>query len=272
MSQNCWGVSWGNALFSLLLILLPASLLAEEATISSTVPVQANGECVILLHGMARSQRSMKEMQEGLSAAGYYTVNLGYPSTDLTIEEIAATCIPMAVASCERFNPTLIHFVSHSLGGIIIRQALHTARPQKLGRVVMLSPPNQGSSAADSLKGWWFYDWLNGPAGQQLTTDRNSLPNRLGPADFPLGIITGDRHAFFDFWLGRIIPGPDDGKVSVEQAKLAGMTDFLVVHKTHPFIMKAPEVIEQTCFFLKHGHFNPPSQSNTPEKIIHTAE
>ena len=266
MSRNYWGAYWCRALFSvLLLFFLSASPLAGETTISTTVPAQANGECVILLHGMARSHRSMQEMQEGLSAAGYYTVNLGYPSTDLTIEKIAATILPLGVERCKSYNPTAIHFVSHSLGGIIVRQALKTNRPQKLGRVVMLSPPNRGSSATDSLKGSWFYDWLNGPAGQQLTTDSNSLPNRLGPADFPLGIITGDRHAFFDFWLSNIIPGPDDGKVAVEQAKLPGMTDFLVVHEAHSFIMNAQDVIAQTCFFLKHGHFSPPPKTNAPE-------
>ncbi len=242
-----------------------ASPVVGEATIFTTTPTQANGECVVLLHGMARTYRAMNAMQEGLSAAGYYTVNLDYPSTDLSIEELAATSFPQAVERCEDFNPFAIHFVTHSLGGIIVRLALTTDRPEKLGRVVMLSPPNQGSAATDSLKGGWFYDWLNGPAGQQLTTDSDSLPNRLGPADFTLGIITGDRHAFFDFWLSDIIPGPDDGKVSVEQAKLAGMTDFLVVHESHPFIMNAPEVIQQTCFFLRHGRFDHSSDTSTQE-------
>ncbi len=267
MSRNWWTVFWCCSLFSVLfLFLLSASPLTEETTLFTTTPEQSNGECVVLLHGMARSHRAMEEMQEGLSAAGYHTANLGYPSTDLTIEEISTTSFPQGVESCERFTPSAIHFVTHSLGGIVVRQALNTNRPQKLGRVVMLSPPNRGSTATDSLKEYWFYNWLNGPAGQQLSTDSNSLPNRLGPANFPLGIITGDRHAFFDFWLSKIIPGPDDGKVSVEQAKLPGMTDFLVVHETHPFIMNAPDVIEQTCFFLKHGRFNHSATTDTPEQ------
>ena len=264
MFRNCQRY-WCTLLFPLLLILLPTSLPAGETIISTSIPTQANGECVVLLHGMARSHRAMKKMQKGLTAAGYHTVNLGYPSTDLTIEEIAATSLRRGVKSCEHFNPSAIHFVTHSLGGIIVRQALYTDRPDKLGRVVMLSPPNRGSTATDTLRGSWFYDWLNGPAGQQLTTDSNSLPNKLGPADFPLGIITGDRHAFFDFWLSEVIPGPDDGKVSVEQAKLAGMSDFLVVHESHPFIMNAPQVIAQTCFFLKNGRFSPSGDINPPE-------
>jgi len=247
-----------------LLFLSCAPPLTAKTTLSVATPAQANGECVILLHGMARTHRAMAEMQENLTEAGYYTVNVGYPSTDLSIEEIAATSFPKAVQSCEAFNPSAIHFVTHSLGGIIVRFALSTMHPQKLGHVVMLSPPNQGSTATDALIGGWFYDWLNGPAGQQLTTGSDSLPNSLGPADFSLGVITGDRHAFFDFWLSDIIPGPDDGKVSVEQAKLAGMADFLVVHESHPFIMDAPEVIAQTRYFLKHGQFDHPSPDSTP--------
>ncbi len=215
----------------------------------------AMGECVLLLHGMARTLHSMDAMQERLVAAGYHTVNLGYPSTSKKIEEIAATHFPEALAMCQQFQPTAIHFVTHSLGGIVLRSVLKAQKPENLGRVVMLSPPNQGSVAADNLKDWWFYEWLNGPAGQQLTTDENSFPNQLGPVDYPVGVITGDSVYFFDFWLSLIIPGPDDGKVSVKNARLDGMTDFLVVHETHPFIMDSEYVQDETLYFFKNGVF-----------------
>jgi hypothetical protein len=79
------------------------------------------------------------------------------------------------------------------------------------------------------------------------------LPNRLGPVDVPVGIITGD--STLEPWFSSRVPGPDDGKVSVERARLAEMTDFLVVHKSHGFIMNDPEVIAQTTHFLEHGVF-----------------
>ncbi len=119
----------------------------------------------------------------------------------------------------------------------------------------MLSPPNRGSAAVDFLRSWKIYQWLNGPAGQQLSTDPDSVPNQLGPVDYPVGIITGDRYAFFDGWLSRILPGKDDGKVSVERAKLEGMSDFLVVHESHPFIMDSVYVQDETVHFLKNGTF-----------------
>ena len=120
-------------------------------------------------------------------------------------------------------------------------------------RVVMLSPPNRGSEISDLLKDFFLYRWIMGPAGQQLGTSAKSLPNRLGPVNVPVGIITGDRS--LDPWLSIRMPGPDDGKVSVASARLPEMADFLVVHRSHGFIMNGPEVIAQTSHFLKYGMF-----------------
>lgn len=215
----------------------------------------ARNECVVLIHGMGRTLHSMDDMQERLTAAGYHTVSLGYPSTKKTIDAIVEDHFPGALQQCQQFDPDTIHFVSHSLGGIVLRTIFKTDKPENLGRVVMLSPPNHGSEVTDRLKDWWLYRWLNGPAGQQLTTDKASHPNKLGPVDYPVGIITGDRYYFFDYWLSAIIPGVDDGKVSVESARLEGMKDFLVVHETHPFIMDAEYVQDETLHFLENGIF-----------------
>lgn len=222
------------------------------------------GECVVLLHGLSRTYRSMNRMQETLTDTGYHTVSLNYPSTKKTIESIAGENFPPALDKCSEFNPAAIHFVTHSLGGIVIRQAFSKKRPVNLGRVVMLSPPNRGSAVADKLKDWWFYIWLNGPAGRQLSTDADSVPNKLGSVDYPVGVITGDRHAFFDAWFSFLIPGRDDGKVSVERAQLDGMRDFLVVHESHPFIMNSDYVIAETVYFLTHGAFKHKKDSVLP--------
>jgi triacylglycerol lipase len=223
--------------------------------IKKTSPERVLGQCVVLLHGLARTYHSMDKMQTVLTRAGYHTVNLDYPSCKEKIEDLAAKYIPLALSQCRQFNPSAIHFVTHSLGGIVVRTALKQNRPKKLGRVVMLSPPNRGSAVVDHLKERWYYAWLNGPAGQQLATDQDSIPNQLGPVDYPVGIITGDRHAFFDKWLTAYFKGPNDGKVSVKRAKVDGMTDFLVVHATHPFIMNSSYVQSETVHFLKTGAF-----------------
>ena len=152
------------------------------------------------------------------------------------------------LAGCDK-----VHFVTHSLGGILVRDYFSHHSDARLGRVVMLGPPNQGSEVVDHLKEWRMFQWLNGPVGAELGTDAASVPRKLGPVTFELGVIAGDRSIN---WINSLmIPGPDDGKVSVEKSKVEGMKDHLVVHTAHPFIMRNREVIEATLRFLKNGRF-----------------
>ncbi len=193
-----------------------------------------SNECVILLHGMARTARSMENMKTALIQKGYRVVNLDYPSRRHPIEDLALTFIPVAFNRCDPESVEQIHFVTHSLGGILVRYYLAHHELPNIGRVVMLSPPNQGSEVVDKLRNVPGFRLLNGPAGEQLGTDRESLPLQLPGVDFEVGVITGDRT--INFINSLLIPGKDDGKVSVERAKLDGMSDFLVTHHTHPFI------------------------------------
>ncbi len=232
-------------------ILLTTALIA---TGQEALPADAAmDEWVILLHGLARSPSSMAKMEKHLADAGFRVLNAGYPSRHRTIEEIAASSLPEAVMHCRERGAQRIHMVAHSMGGIVIRLYLKTHILPELGRVVMLSPPNAGSEVVDRLGGNLLFRWLNGPAGQQLGTGPENLPRRLGPADFELGIITGDRS--INLVLSSMIPGPDDGKVSVRRARLAGMKDFIIIHATHPFIMRNQEAIRQTLHFLRRGVF-----------------
>jgi hypothetical protein len=140
------------------------------------------------------------------------------------------------------------------MGGILVRDYLADNRIEKLGRVVMLAPPNAGSEVVDNLHSWAVFRWVNGPAGSELGTDAESAPQKLGPVEFELGVIAGDRSIN---WINSLmIPGPDDGKVSVASSKVEGMRAHLVVHSTHPLIMKRRVVIEQTIRFLKTGTFD----------------
>ncbi|MCG6967482.1 MAG: alpha/beta fold hydrolase [Chromatiaceae bacterium] len=238
----------------LVLTLCQGSAMAAQAALEGaerSAPV----ECVALLHGLGRTHRSMADMAEALQAAGYATVSIDYPSREQPIEALADSAVPDSIERCEQLGADRIDFVTHSMGGILLRYYLARHRVALLGRVVMLSPPNRGSEVTDALRNDALYLWYNGPAGQQLGTDPASLPSRLGPVEFPLGVITGDRVAFYDLWLGRMIPGPNDGKVSVARAQVEGMTDFLVLPYGHTFIMDEPEVISQTLHFLRHGRF-----------------
>ena len=228
---------------------------APNAPLAAVERNSTSRECVILLHGLARTKRSMKPLVAALQKAGFNTVNIDYASRAAPIEKLASEAVPEGVSTCRRQGARRIHFVTHSMGGILLRYYLAHHRPPELGRVVMLSPPNHGSEIADQLKENKLFRWFNGPAGQELGTE--GLPQRLGPVDYPVGVITGNKSALWDRWFSsKLIPGPDDGKVSVESARLEGMTDFLVVPYSHSFIMRPVPVIRQVIHFLRHGRFD----------------
>ena len=208
-------------------------------------------ECVVLLHGMARSDSSMNKMQEKLQKSGYSVVNFDYPSTQYNIENIARNYLPKAVAQCNQ-NIT-INFVTHSLGGIVLRQYLSDTELQLLGRVVMLGPPNKGSEVVDKLKNIPGFELINGPSGLELGTDKTSVPNSLGPVTYPVGIIAGS--STVNPILSLMLPNPDDGKVSAESTKVKGMADHIIMPVSHTFMMRNNEVIRQVTTFLKTGKF-----------------
>ena len=219
-----------------------------------TAPSNEGPECVILLHGLARTEKSLLKIERYLKKHGFYVVNIGYPSREKNIQTLSIETINQATIECAKVNAAKINFVTHSMGGILARYYLEVNKMHNLGRVVMLSPPNQGSEVVDKLKDFAFFKWLNGPAGQQLGTDKDSLPNKIGPPYYEVGIITGDKS--INPILSLLISGKNDGKVSVEKAKLMGMKDFLVVPKAHPFIMNDENVIKQAAYFIANGKFD----------------
>lgn len=229
-------------------------ILIFMAMVAITSPAFSAPETVILLHGLCRSSGSMAKMERALTEVGYKVQNVDYPSRTAPIQKLADDAIGKAVAECQQDGVTRIDFVTHSLGGILVRSYLARHPLPSLGRVVMLAPPNQGSEVVDKL-GWTFvFKWLNGPAGSELGTGTNSVPNQLGPVNYPVGVIAGDRSIN---WINSLlIPGRDDGKVSIERTKLAGMSDHIIIHATHPFIMKNREAIRQTIQFLRTGAFD----------------
>jgi len=225
-----------------------------SSSIQSTNSDLPEKECVILLHGLARTSSSMKKLKKRLLQAGYVVVNHDYPSRKGTVEELSEKAIPEAIALCEQqARVSRIHFITHSMGGILVRCYLAAHELPKLGRVVMLSPPNSGSEVIDKLSEVPGFRIINGEAGQQLGTSEKDIPKILGEANFELGIITGNRS--IDPFLSLLIPGSNDGKVSLESARLEGMADFLVLPVAHPLIMRSSEAIAQSIYFLRHGRF-----------------
>jgi hypothetical protein len=230
-----------------------AMLFLVQNVIPTTSVAQTKRECVILLHGMGRTRNSMKRIEKSLVKDSYAVWNESYPSTSENIEKLSMEHIEKGLAFCNEIKAETIHFVTHSLGGIMVRYYLQDHKIDNLGKIVMLSPPNNGSEVADFLKDIYVYKLVMGPAGQQLGTDSNSLPGSMKAIDAHVGIITGNKT--LDPWFSPLIPGEDDGKVSVESAKLREMSDFLIIGSSHAFIMKNDEVIDQIKCFLKHGTF-----------------
>lgn len=195
----------------------------------------------------------MEPMAEALRTAGYSTANVDYPSQAGPVETLAPLAIGTGLNECRNSGATTIHFVTHSIGGILLRYTQAKSPIPDLGRVVMLGPPNQGSEVIDITRDWPATEIFAGEAGMQLGTGPDAVPQQLGPVDFELGIIAGT--GSINFIMSAMLPEPNDGKVSVESTRISGMDDFLIVADDHHYITESEVVIRNTESFLRTGAF-----------------
>ena len=218
-------------------------------------PASANAtqDGVVLLHGISRTTRSFRKMQTALEGSGFATLNQDYASRRKALEALAEDIHP----SIQRFADGIdgaVHFVGHSMGGLLARVYIARYRPKRLGRVVMLGTPNGGSEIADRLKHIGAYRAWFGPAGQQLVTQRDAtIAAMFPPVDYPVGIIAGNRSV--DPIMSTFLPKPHDGRVSVENTRLDGMADHIIVGTSHPWLIRNGRAVEQTITFVRDGSF-----------------
>lgn len=215
------------------------------------LPAESTGEYVIVLHGIFLGSWHMRPLVRYLEEEGYEVINIGYPSTRYPVEELI-NLTQHDIQTKLTDKTRIVHFVGYSMGGLLVRGILTQYRPEHLGRVVQIATPNHGSEVADFWKNNFLYKKLYGPAGQQLTTNADNTA-LFGPIDYELGIIAGN--ATIDPFSSFLVPGENDGKVSVESTKLEGMKDHTVVSASHFFFPRNKTMQGQVLSFLKEGSF-----------------
>lgn len=228
--------------------------IAQESSLRrySANTAQAKNESVILLHGLSRTSQSMQKMAFAMADEGYAVCSINYPSRFFSVEILAVNYVLPRIKQCIKGNPKKLNFITHSLGGIVIRQLDSELKAFNTGRLVMLSPPNQGSEAVDKLSRAWGFQQMAGPAGNELGTSADSLPQTLPSPSMPFAVIAA-RHS--NSAMSFLIPGDDDGKVSLARMQLPEMLDFVIVNSTHSFMMKNPDTINHVINFLKTEAF-----------------
>ncbi|HEX5361389.1 MAG TPA: alpha/beta fold hydrolase, partial [Fluviicoccus sp.] len=197
--------------------------------------------------------------ERALVAAGHPVCNVGYPSRQENIQQLAQDHVLPKIRACLPGYAGPVHFVTHSMGGLVVRQ-LAQQQALQIGRVVMLAPPNRGSEIVDRLGDNALFRRVGGPAAQQL----RSRADDPAPPSFQLGVLAGDRT--LNPWLSLLLPGANDGKVTVASTRLPGMQDFRVLHTSHPLILHNRTAIDMTVNFIEFGCF---AKADSPRSRLH---
>ena len=212
--------------------------------------INTSNDTVVLLHGLGRTKKSMSSLEKTLKKNGYHVINLNYPSKKHTIKTLVDTYLKPVIDTIP--PDQTIHFVTHSMGGILVRYYLNEYPLSSCGHIVQIAPPNHGSELVDHLGKYAFFQNVMGPAFQELSTQNQSVPNQLPIPSYSIGIIIGT--ASLNPYFSYLIPGEDDGKVSTKSALLPNKP-FTTVNSSHSFIMKHTIVKQQVMHFLQSGTF-----------------
>ncbi len=213
----------------------------------------------MLLHGFAGLPIMSRPQARMLRRAGFETRELGYDSWGKSLSELCDRLAPRVarIAANAAQDGAPVHFVGHSIGGLVIRALLARQRPDNLGHVVMLGTPNAGSEVADFVDSWPVLRPILGKAAPVLLTRRShSVDALFGPIDYKLGIVAGDWH-MAGTPFSRLFPGPHDGKVSVASTRLTEAADHIILRLPHTMLLYHPDAHREVRHFLLNGRFSP---------------
>lgn len=234
----------------LLLLLLTVSC-SNSGT--NAAQYQADDEVVVLAHGLGRSDWAMWQFAQKLENANYKVCRLDYATIGKSVEAVI-TETDSQINACIKHAPK-VHFVGHSLGGLVIRAYLQNNQQKllgsKVGEIVLIGTPNKGSELADHLRESWLMK-LAGGVSQTLVTGSSSFGNRIKESYFNLGVIAGTKSSSL---TDKHFKGENDGLVSVESTKLKSMSDFITLEVGHSQMRYSQAVAEQTIHFLQKGVF-----------------
>lgn len=221
----------------------------DEVQVERKLPAM-KGEAVVLLHGIFRSSKAMCRVQERLEKDGYLVVPFDYPSTRVDIAT-SARMLGQVVKSLEGVEK--ISFVTHSMGGLVVRSWLGQGGDDRARCLVMMGTPNKGAEVADILRDWHLYRLILGPAGQQLVADQSGVIAKLSVPEIPFSVIAGGKGTPDGY--NPLIPGDDDGLVAVSSAILEGAEDSMTLPVLHSFLPFNAAVIDAVSLYLKTGSF-----------------
>lgn len=236
------------------------ALFKERSEEASTLPANAKphkGEIVFLLHGLMRNNQDMMLLQKEFVKRGYKTCNWSYASNRFSIKELGKQLKELI----DKTPMTTIHFVGHSMGGIVIRSYMDQFKPTNVGRVVMIGTPNSGASIASLFSDYELFKKSFGPAAIELASD--SQKGLAQPADFPnteFAVIAGGTGT--KYGMNPLIKGDNDGLVATEEAKLKGAKCFTIVPLHHMIIHLEKSTIQKTANFIEFGSFDTPGNTS----------
>lgn len=207
---------------------------------------------VILVHGVLRSSSSMEKIEKALRNKGYKTLNFDYDSRRETIK-IVAKRLHREITKIYERDIESVSFVTHSFGTIIVRYYCANHTIKKKGRFVMIAPPNKGSQWARILSRLSLYKWVLGVAGGKVQDVEQAIPKIMSPPPIEFGVIAGGTG--MKMGINPLLPGDDDGTITVEETKLEGMKDFIQIRGQHSLLLLQQGVIDNVIHFLERGQF-----------------